>query len=287
MAYNQESPYDTVPRHVFRPQQRTYEAQQQYATKYNNYGAGDQGFRFNDRPTYEPSPSFIDEDHGLHNVNMNEYGTSMQHGESKQTEEREYDGVFLDNGDSDRNVEQGRRGHGNVRQTSPQKRPLEPERRTDNDSRGHEPSQPYHPTPASSFGPSQANRYNQHDQYGRQREPERPLMMQNDLPTAHKSKLNEGQTHDPTASQGKGPYHNQTQYHLPLPQPYINSQIPNSGNQGGRYTADSPATFPGSNNHISNTMIANATYPTANHSQPPVDIHASQQARFQKPRESS
>lgn len=285
MAYNQQSPYGAIHGSAHRPQQRTYEAQQQYATKHNNYGTGDQDF--NERPVYDSTQSFVPERYGPRDGNSIQYGANTQQGRGGKDNGRRHDGAVENSDERGQHMEQGHNGnmasYGNMRRMPPQQRPSEPERRPYADPRSHGPSQPYYPSSATSSGAYQTNQYNQEDQHGGQHGRQEPQILQKDLPM--KPNFDEGEVHDLAGSHSKDLDYNQPQYHRPLPQQYKNKKSSNSLNQGHRYNANSQQqnyadsysqkSFHGSSDH-------DATYSQVDHNQPPMNVHGSQAGRFQK-----
>lgn len=285
MAYNQQSSYGVIPGNARLTQQRTFEAQQQYATKHNNYGMGDHGFDFDERPVYDSKQH---ERYGPRDGNIIQNEANTQQGRSGQDSGRGYDRALGNIIDKSQYIEQGPNGnttsYGNMRRVPPQQRPLEPERRPYVDPRSHGPSQSYHPSSITSFGTSQINQHNQQDGHGRQHGKQDSQTLQKDLPIEPNF---DEEVHGLTNNQGRELDYNQSQFHRPLPQQYTNKDNLKSLNHSERYTADiqqqsyaglySREIFHGSSDH-------NITHSPIDHSQPPINIHGSQAGRFQKPR---
>lgn len=292
MAYNQQSSYGAIPGNARRPQQRTYEAQQQYTTKHNNHGTGDHGFDFDERPVYDSKQPFVNERYGPRDGNIIQHGANTQQGRGGQDNGRGYDGALGNIIDKSRYMEQGPNGnttsYGNMRRIPPQQRPFEPERRPYADPRSHGPSQPYHPL-ITSFGTSQINQHNQPDGHGRQYGRQDSQTLQKDLPIEPNfdEEVLDEEKHGLASNQGRELDYNQSQFHPQVPQQYTNKDNFKSANHSERYTADiqqqshegsySREIFHGSSDqHIAHSPIG--------HSQPPINTHNSQAGRFQKPR---
>lgn len=287
MAYNQQSPYGAVHGNSHRPQQRTYEAQQQYATKQNNYGTGYQGFDFGDGPVYESNEPFVHDRYGPHAGNSMQYRANMQQGRGGPGDGRGYDRGPGSSDNNSQNVEKFYTG--NMRRTPPQKRPFGSEWRPNAGHRSHGSSQQYYPSSATGFELSQPSKFDEQDQRGRQHELQNPQMLQNDLPV--EPNFDEEKVHEIGGGHGKS---SQAQYHKPLPQPYTDRKGFNPANQDERNIADrqqqrykvpyGQEDFHGSSGPHVRLEQVNTTYPQISHGQPSKNFHGSQAARFQKPR---
>lgn len=202
MAYNQQSSYGASPNRSYHPQQRIYEAQQQYATPHNNYGSSDKRCDVVGHPPYQTPQPLVNEQFGSQDGNSRHQGRNVP---------QERGGRGGNNGYDLRTRQTDVRSPDrDMRRVLPPRRPFEPERQVYPNSRSQEESQPH---TASIDGPEESQ-YSQHDQYFRHRGIKRPQLPYSELsaePTFH-----HGKTGNPINDLSTGSEYDQSRDGRPL-----------------------------------------------------------------------
>lgn len=152
MAHYQQSAYEAPPNKSHR-QRPPEDASRPYNPTSHSNLAGDQGFNFNERPSYESTRKYSNDRYGpqggypRHYGGRGQYGQGGHYGDRGHGGDRVYDGRPERNEGRGQNVYRGQDGimahdGGDMRRPSEQQRTFGPERRAYNDPRAREQARP-------------------------------------------------------------------------------------------------------------------------------------------------
>ncbi|MCJ1467207.1 hypothetical protein MMC07_005830 [Pseudocyphellaria aurata] len=229
MAHYQQSAYEAPPNRSQRQRPPEDASQPYHPTSHNNF-AGDQGFNFNEYPSYDSTQQHSDDRYGPQGGYPRHYGERGHYGGRGQSGNRFYDGRSERNGGRGQNIYRGQDGifshdGGDMRRPFEQERTFGPERRAYTDSRAHGQTRPNqapsnHEFMAPKYGQSQEQAQNEQSRHhGMPKEPvfeEEPREV---------SSVNYG------SAEG---YHESQGYHLPS-QHYPDNRDTNSANLNERF----------------------------------------------------